>query len=180
MPVELDSLTGGDAWYYSNRAGVATVLDADTIRVIWDIDDNGTEDPGAMVADGIKSDSAIDAYLAARGIEGTAHAVDDLPAAKSWVASELAEASNYLTIYFGWIRRGLEEADFAARATRPAAGIGGKMSGFKALAEEKLNIIAGLLGETEGGFESVPVIDSSEQFITDENGNAIAPLEWWP
>jgi hypothetical protein len=146
-----DQTEPGDAWYYSNRAGIASVLDADTIRVLWDMDDDGNEDPGAMLVDGITSDSDIDLFLATQGISNGTHAVSDLTTAKAFVVAQLAKASNLLTIYNGWIRRGLPESDFASRLHRSANGIAGVMSGYKPAAEEILERIADvLLGASNG------------------------------
>jgi hypothetical protein len=152
MPILVDPITPGDSWYYSNRAGVAAVLDATTIRVLWDMDDNGTEDSGAMLADGITSDSDIDLYLAklSNGNGNSTPHIVDLPTSKAYVVAQLAKASNLLTIYNGWIRRGLQEADFAERTNRPAAGIAGMMSGYKPAAEEILDRISIALSNSTG------------------------------
>jgi hypothetical protein len=158
-------LSGADSWYYSDRAGVATVLDAATIRVLWDMDDDGTEDAGAMLADGITSDSDIDLYLAKQGNgNGTGtHFVADLTAVAPYIVPQLAKASNLLTIYNGWIRRGLQEADFAERANRPANGIAGMMSGFKPAAEEILDRIAIALSNSAGNVAVQAIVPTREQ-----------------
>jgi hypothetical protein len=44
MPIVVDPITGG-SWYYSDRAGVATVIDAATIATTWDMDDANGEMP---------------------------------------------------------------------------------------------------------------------------------------
>jgi hypothetical protein len=164
MPIVVDPITGG-SWYYSDRAGVATVIDAATIRVLWDMDDDGTEDPGAMLADGITSDSDIDLYLAKQGNgNGTgAHFIADLTTPKAYIVAQLAKASNLLTIYNGWIRRGLQEADFATRLNRPANGIAGMMSGYKPAAEEILDRIAIALSNSAGVSAIQAIVPTREQ-----------------
>jgi hypothetical protein len=99
-------LSGADAWYYSNRAGVATVLDAATIAVTWDMDDANGEDAGLMVQDGIKADGYIDTFLANYGLSVPV-VLSGTGAVAAHVVSALADASNHLTIWNGWKRRGL-------------------------------------------------------------------------
>jgi hypothetical protein len=168
--------SGVDAWYYSDRAGVATVLDAATIAVTWDLDDANGEDAGAMVQDGVKADGYIDLFLGNAGLDVPA-VLTGTGAIPAHIASVLADASNHLTIWNGWKRRGLEE--LSSKTGRSSADIAGLMSGYKAYADELLGKIASSLGETEGGFESVDVIDSSEQCTVDENGATIPPVGWW-
>jgi hypothetical protein len=148
MPVELDSLTGGDAWYYSNRAGVATVLDAATIAVTWDMDDANGEDAGLMVQDGIKADGYIDTFLANYGLSVPV-VLSGTGAVAAHVVSALADASNHLTIWNGWKRRGLEE--LSSKTGRSSADIAGLMSGYKAYADELLDRLVNVIRASNNG-----------------------------
>ncbi len=176
MPLDLDPISPVDSWYYSNRTGVATVLDSATIAVTWDMDDSGAEDAGAMVQDGVKADGYIDLFLANAGLDVPV-VLSGTGAAAAYIVSTLADASNHLTIWGGWKRRGLQEMSRALNLS--ADNIAGLMSGYKAYADELLKRVASSMGETEGGFEALDVIDSSEQCATDENGASVAPLSWW-
>lgn len=169
-------LSGADAWYYSDRAGVATLIDADTIATTWDMDDTSGEDAGLMQQDGERSDGYIDTFLANEGVTVPV-VLAGTGAAATHVVSALADASNHLTIWYGWHRRGLEE--LSQKTGRSSADIAGMMSGYKAYADEQLKKVANVLGETEGGFETLDVIDSGEQCAVDENGNTVPPCDWW-
>jgi hypothetical protein len=137
MPIELDPLTG-DVWYYSNRAGVATILDAATIAVTWDMDDANGEDAGLMVQDGLKSDGYINTFLASEGISVPV-VLSGTGAAAAHIVSALADASDHMTIWYGWHRRGLQEMSRALNLSPDS--IAGMMSGYKAYADEQLGKI---------------------------------------
>lgn len=170
-----------DTWYYSDRTGVLTVQDVANITVVWDQDNDGTEDIGLMTSDGVTADGYIDLALVnlGRTIGANDHAVD-VTAASAYIVSALRDISNHLTVWYGWHHRGGIE-----RVAKPNE-ISGLMSGYKAYADEQLAKLAGVLirldeddtTTTPGVFESVGVIDSSEQCTTDENGN-LTPVSWW-
>jgi hypothetical protein len=143
-----DQTAVGDSWYYSNRAGVATILDAATIAVTWDMDDANGEDAGLMVQDGLKSDGYINTFLASEGISVPV-VLSGTGAAAAHIVSALADASDHLTIWYGWHRRGLQEMSRALNLSPDS--IAGMMSGYKAYADAHLERIADvLLGASNG------------------------------
>lgn len=158
------------AWYYSNRAGVLTVIDPETARVTWDMDNDGVEDAGLMTTDGITADGYIDLFLADKGLTVPV-VLSGAGAAASYIVTALADVSNHLTVWYGWTHRGLQELSTGTGKT--ADDIAGLMSGYKTYADSQLARIAGILlgaeGVTEGTFESVDLVDSTE-LLCDENG----------
>jgi hypothetical protein len=141
-------ISGEDSWYYSNRAGVASILDADTIAVTWDMDDANGEDAGLMVQDGLKSDGYINTFLASEGISVPV-VLTGTGAAAAHIVSALADASDHMTIWYGWHRRGLQEMSRALNLSPDS--IAGMMSGYKAYADAQLERIADvLLGASNG------------------------------
>jgi hypothetical protein len=137
--------SGVDAWYYSDRAGVATVLDTATIAVTWDLDDANGEDAGAMLADGITADGYIDLYLANEGVTVPVN----LTTATAHIVKALADVSNHMTVWYGWTHRGLEE--LSTRTGRSSADLAGLMSGYKTYADEQLEKIASVLLGSHAG-----------------------------
>jgi hypothetical protein len=143
-----DQTEPSDAWYYSDRAGVASILDAATIAVTWDMDDANGEDAGLMVQDGLKSDGYINTFLASEGISVPV-VLGGTGAAAAHIVSALADASDHMTIWYGWHRRGLQEMSRALNLSPDS--IAGMMSGYKSYADAQLERIADvLLGASNG------------------------------
>lgn len=141
-----DQTSGADAWYYSDRAGVATVLDAATIAVTWDLDDANGEDAGVMLADGITADGYIDLYLANEGVSVPVN----LTTAAAHIVKALADVSNHMTVWYGWTHRGLQELSSKLQG-RSADDLAGLMSGYKTYADEQLEKIASVLLGSHNG-----------------------------
>jgi hypothetical protein len=156
------------AWYYSNRAGVATVLDAATIIVTWDMNDDGVEDAALMTSDGITADGYINTYLASEGVTAPV----DLTTAAAHVVSALADVSNHMTAWYGWTHRGLEE--LSNKTGRSSADIAGLMSGYKAYADEQLGRLVYVLRNAANG------ASAAVQAIvpTREQGCFVSGLGW--
>jgi hypothetical protein len=141
---------GETEWYYSDRAGVATLIDAANIAIVWDMDNDGAEDDGLLVADGVQADGYIDLFLANEGLT-VPIVLADQPA---YVTQALADASNHMVCWYGWHHRGLQE--LAQLTGRPADDIAGMMSGYKKYADAQLAKIASVMTSTDddGEFEA--------------------------
>jgi hypothetical protein len=163
-------IAGVDSWYYSDRAGVATVLDAATIAVTWDMDDANGEDAGAMVQDGVKADGYIDTFLANYGLS-VPIVLSGTGAAAGHIVASLADASNHLTIWNGWKRRGLEE--LSSKTGRSSADIAGLMSGYKAYADELLDRLVNVIRSSNNGNAGIQAI-----VPTREQGCYVSGLGW--
>jgi hypothetical protein len=165
MPLLLDPISPVDSWYYSDRAGVQTLIDQTNVAVGLDMNDDGTEDAGLMLADGLASDGYIDLFLANEGVAiAAAPHIVNLKTAPAYVVQALADVSNHLTVWYGWHHRGLQESD----GTRGKA-LAGIMSGYKEYADAQLDKLANVLTGITNGTQSATgmvraVVGSPKQY----------------
>jgi hypothetical protein len=169
-------------WYYSGQAAFDLFQGAPATTAETDVDDDANRNLDVLVAAGVRGDDYIDSKLNGMGwtvpLTGmdsrTTRRLEDMSNhAARW---QLAESKNWAL----FIR-----ANSAADAAN--AGLTDKKyvdEWLDAVRNGDETIVADggpvESGGNEGGFEAVDIVDSSERFITDENGNVIAPLEWWP
>jgi hypothetical protein len=119
-------------WRYSDRAHVVAMLANESVRVIWDLDGDETEDAGAMEQDGILSDGWIDGKLAVNGI--TVRVV--IASQPAYIQQMFADIGAHMTVWYGFHRRGLEE--MSGRGVGSAKDIAGLMSGYLEYAKEQM------------------------------------------
>jgi hypothetical protein len=92
-------------------------------------------------------------------------------AAAGHIVASLADASNHLTIWNGWKRRGLEE--LSQKTERSSADIAGLMSGYKAYADELLDRLVNVIRASNNGNVAM------QAFVpTREQGCFVRGLGW--
>jgi hypothetical protein len=179
MPIELDPLTGA-SWYYSNESAFDLFNGIPATDVETDLDDNSTRNSDVLAAAGVRGDDYIDSKLSGIGwtvpLTGmdarTTRRVQDMSNhAARW---QLAESKNW----------GLYVGQNISVQDQTKIGLTDKKyvdDWLKSLSEGNETIVADGPPDPggEGGFESLNVIDSSEQCTTDENGVMIPPESWW-
>jgi hypothetical protein len=92
-------------------------------------------------------------------------------AAAGHIVASLADASNHLTIWNGWKRRGLEE--LSSKTGRSSADIAGLMSGYKAYADELLDRLVNVIRSSNNGNAGIQAI-----VPTREQGCYVSGLGW--
>jgi hypothetical protein len=179
MPIELDPLTGA-SWYYSNESAFDLFNGIPATDVETDLDDNSTRNSDVLAAAGARADTYIDSKLKSFGwavpLTGmdarTAALLQDLSNhATRW---QLAESRNW-GLYAGQNISAQDQAKMGYADRKYVDDWLKSIDGEPGI----LTADGAPEGNGEGGFESLNVIDSSEQCTTDENGVMIPPESWW-
>jgi hypothetical protein len=159
------SVPVGDVWYYAGTDDVIALIGTDNMGIIFDADDDGTIDAGAVVAAGLEMDAYIDLRLRRAGLTYP----NDLSDAT--IAAVLRSASKHLTAWAGFKKRGLAELT--------GAGVNAKfadeVAGYKEYADSLIDGVVETLELEDaddttvepGTFQFVPA--TRVLSVTDEN-----------
>jgi hypothetical protein len=146
------------AWRYSDRAHVLALVGDLNAVPIWDLNGDGTEDPGLMEQDGVQADTYIDRFLAANGVTVPI----DTTTASAVLVQSLADIGAHLTVWYGFHHRGLEE--MGGRMDRSANDIAGLMSGYKDYADAELAKLLTII-ETENGGADEEIVPAMQAVV---------------
>lgn len=159
---------------YAARTDVVSLMGDASVAIVWDLNDDGTEDAGALDADRQRADDYINLFLASNGVALPVSTTGMTTLAATTVTNSLTNIGAHLTRLHGYSHRNMEA--WATRLGKPAADVRAEFDDDKAYADEQLGRLLTTLQNASptdtnvaaGTFQFIPRVNADYATATDE------------